>query len=156
MNKNFISTLFFNLLFFTLVFCEISQAEPLVLIVNKSNPTENLTITEVKRIFQGRDTRWIDGQKILVINQILGTTARQDFFRVVLDLPPNGDVISPGHPTPFKSLELLNTKDVIRFVSQFPNAIGYAPATQIPNDHNKIKQLRVSGFIHSEAGYPLK
>lgn len=114
------------------------------LIVHKSNVLTSLSITQVKRIFLGKNTKWVNGNKIdLVLNhsqtisthfsrQVLNKTFRQ------LDIYWRKALYSGRSKLP---LMLSNDLDVIEYVSNHPDAISF-----ISNEHNiaKMKVIKIT------------
>lgn len=109
------------------------QLEPgYVIIVHKSNPTENLTNKTIKEIFDGKITNWnevIDFESTIIpirLNEIIGSFEGEDLG---------------------KNLELLPEKINV-LVSQRKGIIAYLPQKLIPIDfEGKIINIPESSFL---------
>jgi ABC-type phosphate transport system substrate-binding protein len=131
--------------------------EPLVVIVNKSNPTENVTLAELRNIFLGERVQWSNGKRITILMRE-PTPERQaalhqiyrmsepDFSRHFLHASFTGQTVTPPR-------QLSSAIGVRRFVVNVPGAIGYVRGSDLDDS---VKAVKVDGKSHGDAGYKLK
>jgi phosphate transport system substrate-binding protein len=129
------------------------QAEPIAVIVNKANETDDLSDNELARIYRGDQESWPDGQRIMVIDRPVDSDIRRAFYLAVLHADASQKFLKPGSPVPFKAMESKSGLATRRLVARIPNAIGYVLLGEV--DAN-VKVLRINGKLPGEAGYPLE
>ena len=127
-------------------------AEPLAVIVNKHNPTNDISVKDLARLYNGAMSRWKDGQNILMVHFPKNANIRQDFDRIVF-ASTNGQVGTSKLQAENATVTIENEGALIYLVSSMPNAIGYTYAHKLSD---KVKVLRVEGYEPSQGGYPLK
>lgn len=107
----------------------------IAIIVNSGNPTENLTIEQIRDIYTGKITNWneVGGNDapIVCIGREAASGTR-DGFEEVTDTKDKCQY----------SQELTSTGDVVQSVSGNPNAIGYASAASV---NDAVKMVSVEG-----------
>jgi ABC-type phosphate transport system substrate-binding protein len=121
----------------------------LTIIVNRQNPTVELTIGDLRRMFLGEVTHWPDGRRITVVMRNPGEPERnamlrlicrmteRDFARQILHAEFKGEY----HGGP----KLLDTAaGVRRFLFNVPGAIGYVRDDELDGS---VKALRIGGPI---------
>lgn len=123
-----------KLIYFLLLFLMPSEslwAESIVVIVNKGNPTDSLSLNEVQRLFLLESRVWPHGGRIQPINRDKGSDAKKDFVQSVLKMTPEdygqhwiGVKQLSGETEP-KSVR--SNKFVLKIVSKNKNTIGYLP-----------------------------
>jgi hypothetical protein len=127
----------------------------LLVLVAKESPLQDLSLTELKRLYSAESDSLGDSRAI-PFNQPPRSPDRVLFDKLVLGMDP--DQVSQywidrrirglsGPPRVVDSLSLL-----LRLVARLPGGVGYAHAAQVPAD---VRALRVSGKLPSDAGYPL-
>ncbi len=132
--------------------------QPLVFIVNKSNPIDDLSLAELRGIFLAERQSWPNRRKITVVMRERGDPGRltllwdvcrmseSDFSRHILHATFTGEVAAGP--------KLLATPaGVRRFVVNVPGAIGYVRADDLDDS---VKPLRIDGRAPGDSGYPLK
>src|SRR2546429_637816 len=104
--------------------------DSLGIVVNRSNPVENLSFAELRKIFLGEQTHWSNGRRITVVMLEPGKQERQavltqiyrmddkDFNKHFLQGMFTGEV----HAAP---KTLATPTEVLKFVFNVPGAIGY-------------------------------
>ncbi len=102
-----------------------AEDDPIVVIAHPSNPNKNISSEQLNSIYRGLIQNWHDGQKIIVVNQKLGSPSRSTFYHIILDSPPNKEFMAPGSPKAFKPKERGSDASVKSFIRRLPNAIGY-------------------------------
>ena len=132
-----------------------SGEQALAIIVNQSNPVENFSIEELRKIFLGERSHWPNGRRItlvmldpsqperkVVLRDIYGMTEK-DFNQHFIQGTFSGSVlVSPK--------TLANAADVRNFVFNVPGAIGYVRASDVDPT---VKVLRVDGHLPEDKDY---
>ncbi|MEO5373552.1 MAG: hypothetical protein H7840_04660 [Alphaproteobacteria bacterium] len=121
------------------------------LIVHPSNPVENLSLAEARRLFGGSVTSWADlpvsgfraaaGEPVRVVSR-LHCSLRPGHWRLLL---PNADAFSP------EALDVPAIVDMIQRVSQSETAIGYETLWHVNRyaEQGRVRTVRLDG--HSPA-----
>ncbi len=134
------------------------EEEDLAIIVNRSNPIDNLSYADVRKIFLGEQRHWPNGRKITLVMQDPGQPEREAALRLIyhmnerdlnrhfLQAAFTGEV--QGGPK-----QLATADGVRRFVFNVPGAIGYARAAEVDES---VKFVRVDGRAPGEPGYKIK
>jgi ABC-type phosphate transport system substrate-binding protein len=135
-----------------------TTSQTLAIIVHRSNPVDNLTFSELRRIFMLDTQTWPHGRKITVVLREKGQPERADAIRIICGLSEadydkhilfrtfQGSVnIGP------RSLQSAST--MLRFVYNAPGAIGSVAADQVDGS---VKLLRVDGALPGDQKYPLR
>jgi len=133
-----------------------SERVALAVVVAKGSSVQDLSLTELKRIFVNEGDSDPSGQRYIPFNHPPHTVDRVGFDRVVLGMSPD-DVSQfwierkirglPGPPRSVDSLSLL-----LRLIARLPGGIGYARPAQLTAD---VRAIRVNGKLPNDAGYPL-
>ena len=120
-----------------------AQATKVVVIVNASNATTELTNRELSRIFRKEVTRWNDGSTILPVDLPERAPARAEFTQRVHGKPTQAIVaywqqqIFSGRSVP--PVERKNDAEVIEYVRTHPGAVGYVAAgTPLPSEVKSV------------------
>ena len=133
------------------------QTEPLVIVVNRSNPVDNLSFAEVRRIFLGSRGYWANGMRITLVMRDPGEPERNAVLREVCGMTEDqlkthflhglftGEIlVSP---------KILSTPAGVRkFVFNVPGAIGYLRASDLDDS---VKVLRIDELLPEDKGYKL-
>lgn len=105
-----------------------SLASDIVIIANENVPASSLAGDDIKQIFLGRKTTWDNGAKIVFVVQD-GTDASNSFLKTYImknayqyDIYWRKQVFT-GRGKPPRSFS--SDQDLVQFVSQTPNSIGY-------------------------------
>ncbi len=127
----------------------------LAFIVNKSNPVDNLSHQDLRRIFLGERSHWPNGRKISLVMQEQGREEREvalrlvyhmsesDYDRYILQAAFTGSVQSGPRL-------LSSASGVRKFVSFVPGAIGYVYADETDDS---VKVIKIDGLAPDQAGY---
>lgn len=134
------------------------QAE-LAIIVNKANPIESVSSSELREYFLAERTRWSSGgRKVRIVMRQVGQPERKavldliyrmnekSFTTYFLAKKFTGEVLE--EPT-----QQASALDVIRVISDVAGAIGYVRADE---RDASVKMLRVDGVLPGEPGYKIK
>jgi ABC-type phosphate transport system substrate-binding protein len=133
-------------------------ASVLAIIVHRSNPVDNLTFSELRRIFMLDMQTWPHGRKITVVLREKDQPERADAIRIICGLSERDyekhilfrtfqGSVSAG-PRAIQS-----PSGMVRFVYSAPGAIGYVNADEA---EPSVKLLRIDGLLPDDPGYPLR
>ena len=131
----------------------------LAIIVNKSNPNDNLSFPELREYFLAERGSWPSGAgKVRVVMRAPGDPEREAVLRLVYDMDEKafisyflgkkfrGDVVEEPRLR-------ASTPDMIKTVANLPGAIGYVRSDEVDAS---VKVLRVDGLAPGDAGYRIK
>jgi phosphate transport system substrate-binding protein len=136
----------------------VPNGEALAVIVNKSNPLDNVSLTELRKIFMGEQTRWPSGNRVTVVMrqpgqderatalQLIYRMSERDFNRYFLRGTFTGETQSVPKT-------VAAAAGVRKFVFNVPGAIGYLRASEVDDS---VKAVRVDGRAAWDASYPLR
>lgn len=132
--------------------------EGLAIVVNRENPIESLSMTELRTVFLGARSHWPNGRRITLVMMEPGQPERDTILRDVCRMSESdlrrrylqglltGEVlVSPK--------TLANPVGVRKFVFNVPGAIGYLRPEDIDDS---VKVIRIDGHLPGDAEYPLK
>jgi phosphate transport system substrate-binding protein len=131
----------------------------LAIIVNKANPNDNLSFSELREYFLAEKGNWSSGAgKVRVIMREPGDPEREAVLRLIYDMNEK-DFNSYFLGKKFRG-EILeeprlrtSTPDMIKTISNVPGAIGYVRADEVDAS---VKVIRVDGLAPGDAGYKIK
>lgn len=132
--------------------------DDLAIIVNKSNPTEALTLAELRNVFLAERSRWPNGRKITITMLDSGNPERDAVLRTIYRMREadfNRNFLRArftGETTEEPKL-LASPNNMVRFVFNAPGAIGYVRASNLDSS---VKVLRIDGLAPGEPGYKIK
>ena len=118
----------------------------LAIVVHRSNPVENLTFAELRRIFLLDTQTWPHGRKITVVLREKGQPERADAIRIICGLPERDYErhilfrTFQGH-VGIGPRSIQSAPAMLRFVYSAPGAIGHVNADEVDAS---IKVLRTS------------
>jgi ABC-type phosphate transport system substrate-binding protein len=135
-----------------------ANEESLAIIVNQSNPAENFSLEELRKIFLGERSHWPNGRRITLVMMGPGQPERKivlrdicrmgesDFSRHFLHGLFTGEVfVSPK--------TLASPVGVRKFVFNVPGAIGYVRASDVDGS---VKVVRVDERLPDDKEYKLR
>jgi len=134
------------------------EAEPLAIVVNRSNPMSEISLADLRKLYRGQRSRWSNGRRVTLVMRDPGTPEREailqtlygvdedEYRRGFLQAVFTGEAI--GAPR-----VLASPNGVLRFVFNVPGAIGYVRVSEVDAT---VKTLRVDGRLPGEAGYRLE
>ncbi|HJQ32396.1 MAG TPA: hypothetical protein VJ866_09460 [Pyrinomonadaceae bacterium] len=131
----------------------------IAVIVNKSNPVDDLPLSELREYFLAERGHWPNGGgKVRVVMLEQGAPAREAALRLIYDMNEKAYVsYFLGKKFRGETLEeprqQASAADVIKFVSFVPGAIGYVRPEEVDAS---VKVLRVDGLAPGDPGYKLK
>ncbi|HEX8723362.1 MAG TPA: hypothetical protein VF736_22280 [Pyrinomonadaceae bacterium] len=131
----------------------------IAVIVNKSNPVDDLPLAELREYFLAERGHWPNGGgKVRVVMLGQGAPAREAALRLIYNMNEKAYVSyflgkKFRGETPDEPRQQTSAADVIKFVSFVPGAIGYVRPEEVDAS---VKVLRVDGLAPGDPGYKLK
>lgn len=114
--------------------------EPIVIMVNTSNPVNNLSTQQVREIFAGKITNWQEvggaDQPIVVVTR-LHCKSRPGHWKTIL---PSEKLFRQ------QRLNVSSSDEMVQRISDFPGAIGHTGSTWIREPGQSVKQITVEGI----------
>lgn len=135
-----------------------SARQSLAIVVNRSNPVDNLSIAELRKIFLGERGHWQNGRRIAVLMMEHGSPERETVLRQIyrmnearyIDHFLRGMFAEDVTMAP-RTLD--GPARVRKFITQAPGAIGYLRASDADES---VKVLRIDGHLPSDKDYQLQ
>ena len=137
--------------------------DPIVVIVNGSNPVDNLSASDLKKLFLSDRSRWDTGKAVAPVMVTAGAPERSAFLKIVCGMS-DADfskyflqaAFSGKSATPPK--EVSSAAAVKSFVATSPGAIGFVKAEDFHGDgaDGGIKSVKVDGTAAGDSGYKLR
>lgn len=133
------------------------SANNLAIIVNISNPVDNLSLGELRKVFLGERAHWPNARRITLVMMEPGQPERKALIREVCQMNEsdftrhflNGVFTGEVFASP---KTLASPVGVRKFVFNVPGAIGYVRASDVDST---IKVIRVDGHLPSDKEYGL-
>jgi ABC-type phosphate transport system substrate-binding protein len=130
----------------------------LAIIVNQSNPVENFSLPELRKIFLGERSHWPNGRRITVVMMDPSQPERKVILREIYGMNEkdlnNHFIQGVFTGVVFVSPKILTTpSEVLRFVFNVPGAIGYLRTADVDGS---VKILRVDGRLPDDKDYKLR
>lgn len=129
----------------------------LAIIVSPTSKLTNISVADLRRVFQSERLTDPDGTKLIALNHPPKTVDRVGFDQVVLNMDPEAvgrfwiDRKIRGGSGPPRTVESLAT--LRRVVEKLPGAIGYIRPAQLSNE---VRSIRVDGKLPEDPGYPVR
>lgn len=133
------------------------RSESLAIVVNRSNPTDDVSLAELRRIFRGQRSRWPSGRRITLLMRDGASPERSALLRLLYGLSEQDyrrgfiQAVFSGEASDAPRM-LSSTNGMLRFVFNAPGAVGYVRASEADST---VKVLRVDGRLPGEPGYRL-
>lgn len=137
--------------------------DPIVVIVNSSNPVENLTMGELKKVFLSDRSRWDTGKSVAPVMVSAGSPERTAFLKAVCGMS-DGEfgkyflqaAFTGKSATPPK--EVSSSQGVKTTVAASPGAIGFVKAADFHGDGSEggVKSIKIDGVQASDPGYKIR
>ena len=133
-------------------------ADSLGIVVNRSNPVDNLSSNELRRIFLGEQSHWSNGRRVTVVMLEPGKQERQAVLTQVCQMDDkefnkhfseglsNGQILAAPKT-------LSTSTEVLRFVSNVPGAIGYLRVTEADDS---VKVVHVDSRLPGDKDYGIR
>jgi ABC-type phosphate transport system substrate-binding protein len=132
--------------------------QSLAIIVNQSNPVENCSFDELRKIFLGERSHWPNGRRItlvmldptqperkVVLREIYGMSEKDLNNHFIQGVFTGNVLASPK--------TLGSAAEVRKFVFNVPGAIGYVRGTDVDAS---VKALRIDGRLPDDKDYRLR
>ena len=129
-----------------------ASADPIAVIVHKSNSVQNLSHKALARLYSGKARRWKNGEKVVIINRPIQSEIRSKFYKVILKAKPSKRFFKRNSPLRFKTIQLNSDLATRKFVSQIPNAVGYIYLSEVDDT---VHVLSIDGIPPGKRGYKL-
>src|SRR5688572_11984606 len=129
----------------------------LAVIVSPSSKLTNISIADLRRVFQSERLTDPDGNRLIALNHPPKTADRVGFDWVVMGMDAEGvgrfwiDRKIRGGSGPPRTVESLAT--LRRVVEKLPGAVGYLRPSQLSNE---VRAIRVDGKLPEDPGYPVR
>jgi phosphate transport system substrate-binding protein len=132
-------------------------SQPLAIVVNRTNSVDDLSMSELRKVFLGERSHWPNGRRITLVMREPGEPERTTILRDVCQMNESefknhflhglftGEIlVSP---------KILATPIGVRkFVFNVPGAIGYLRLSDVDNT---VKIVRVDELLPEDKGYKL-
>ena len=132
--------------------------QTLAIVVNRSNPIDNLSFRELRKIFMGERNHWANGHRIAIAMLDYGQPERRTVLRQVYKMDEKGyedyvlGVMFRGDV--FVAPKTLTSPTILRkFVFNAPGAIGYLRSRDVDET---VKVVRIDGLRPADKGYRLQ
>jgi ABC-type phosphate transport system substrate-binding protein len=108
-----------------------AQAETFAVIVNKNNPSNQLSASAVASMYRGETLHWQGGDRVKLVNREISSETRHTFYLHVLNAKPDEVFYRQGTPIPVQSVIERSDDAVVRFVGSIEGAIGYVSLSRL-------------------------
>ncbi len=119
--------------------------EPILILVNRDNPVENLSLEQARALFRGEIRNWAEvggeDRPVVVITR-LHCKKRPGHWKRIL---PRADLFRKDR------LNVKAADEMVRRVSDFRGAIGHTGATWTFDAQDRVKPVRIDGFAPTAA-----
>jgi ABC-type phosphate transport system substrate-binding protein len=138
-----------------------AAGDPIVVIVNSSNPIDNLSMAELKKLFLSERSRWDTGKAVAPVMLAAGAPERTSFLKTVCGMT-DADLGKYFLQAAFTGKSATPPKDVgsaaalKAFVAGSAGAIGFVKAADLPSGDTSVKAVKVDGAAAGDAGYKLQ
>jgi ABC-type phosphate transport system substrate-binding protein len=135
-----------------------AATEPLAIVVNQSNPVDELSMSQLRAVFLGTRGLWPNGRRItlvmrdlddpergVILRDVCGMTEQQFRTHFVRGLYNGEIMVSPKI--------LSSASGVRRFIFNVPGAIGYLRLSEVDSS---VKVLRIDEHRPEDKGYRLR
>jgi ABC-type phosphate transport system substrate-binding protein len=140
-----------------------AAGDPIVVIVNVANPVDNLTVSELKKLFMSDRSKWDTGKSVAPVMVTAGAPERTAFLKIVCGMS-DGDfskyflqaAFTGKSATPPK--EVGGAASVKSFVAGSAGGIGFVKAGDFHGDGSDggVKAVKVDGVAAADPGYKLR
>lgn len=134
-----------------------ATTEPLAIVVNRSNPVDDLSMSELRKVFLGERSHWPNDRRITLVMRAPGEPERKTMLREVYQMDESalknhflrglftGEIlVSPKI--------LANAVGVRKFVFNVPGAIGYLRLSDVDGT---VKVVRIDEALPEDKKYKL-
>jgi phosphate transport system substrate-binding protein len=135
-----------------------AATEPLAIVVNRSNPVDDLSSAELRKVFLGNRSHWANGRRITLVMREPGEPERETILRDVLGM--NEDQLKNHFLHGLYTGEILVSPKILssatgvrKFIFNVPGAIGYL---RIGDVDATVKVVRIDELLPEDKGYRLR
>lgn len=164
LNRLSLIAIFSSLLALSLYFVERAQAaagEHIVVIVNAANPVDNVSVSELKKLWLSDKSHWDSGKAVAPVMLAAGSPERAAFLKIVCGMN-DADfskyflqaAFTGKSATPPK--EVGSAASVKSVVGSSPGAIGFVKVSEYSPSDGSVKAIKVDGVAADDAAYKLK
>src|SRR5579871_3564826 len=132
--------------------------EPLVIVVNRSNPVDDLSWSELRKIFLGDRSHWANGRRITLVQREPGGAERNTILRDVCGMTE--DQIKNHFLHGLYTGEILVSPKILsspmgvrKFIFNVPGAIGYL---RLGDVDPTVKVVHIDELSPEDKGYRLR
>jgi ABC-type phosphate transport system substrate-binding protein len=138
-----------------------AAGDPIVVIVNSSNPVDNLSSGELRKLFLADRSYWGPGREVSPVMLAVGAPERTQFLRVVCGMSDSdfdrymlrADFTGKS-VTPPKVVG--SVREVRRIVGNSPGAISFVRSSDFHGDNDSVlKKVRIDGLTASDPDYKI-
>jgi hypothetical protein len=134
-----------------------AQHDSLAIIVNRTNPVENLSFAELRQYFLGEHTHWPNGRRVTLVMRDAPRPEREAVLRIVYEMREQDFHAHFLHAKftgelPEEPHLLDTTSRVINFVFLQPGAVAYVRADEASPS---VKVVRLDGLMPGDPDYKL-
>ena len=135
-----------------------ATAEPLAIVVNRSNPVDSLSMSELRKVFLGQRSHWPNDRRITIVMREPGEPERKTMLHDVYQMDEGalknhflhglftGEIlVSPK--------VLASATGVRKFVFNVPGAIGYMRLSDVDAS---VKVIRIDELLPEDKKYKLR
>jgi len=140
-----------------------AAGDPIVVIVNAANPVDNLSMSELKKLFLSDRSKWDTGRVVAPVIVSAGAPERTAFLKLVCGM---NDAQFSKHflqaafngKSATAPKEVSSVRGVKGVVVSSPGAIGFVKALDFHGDGSDggVKSVKIDGVAAADAGYKLK
>src|SRR6266567_2970860 len=134
-----------------------NPTEPLVIVVNRSNPVDELSFDELRRIFLGNRSHWPNGRRITLVMREPGEPERKTVLRDVCGM--NEDQFKNHFVHGLFTGEILVSPKILaspvgvrKFIFNVPGVIGYLRGGDVDDS---VKVVRIDELLPDNKDYKL-
>lgn len=134
-----------------------TASEPLVIVVNRSNPVDDVSFSELRKIFLGTRSHWANGRRITLVMREPGDPERVAILRDVCGM--SEDQLKNHFLHGLFTGEILVSPKILssptgvrKFIFNVPGAIGYL---RVGDVDPSVKVLRIDELLPEDKGYKL-
>jgi ABC-type phosphate transport system substrate-binding protein len=132
--------------------------DSLGIVVNRSNPVENLSFAELRKIFLGEQSHWSNGRRITVVMLEPGKQERQAILAQIYRMDDKdfnkhfvqGMFTGEIHAAP---KTLATPAEVLKFVLNVPGAIGYV---RVAEADESVKVVHIDSRLPGDKDYSIR
>lgn len=134
---------------------QIEKNKCIVFVINKTNPVDNLSFNDLRKVLLGRQTTWPNGKKVTIVTRDRGEIERNFVLKKVYNMTDDDfdqHFLKASFKGEISSLPktLSTTNGVKRFIFNVPGAIGFIKLSEIDET---IKILKIDNLPPGENGY---